>query len=212
MYNVQINENNFYTGSYATVGTVKNGVNVSKLPSSENSLCYKLVDVEVTKEIQEPILEFSKMTESKTEFDTYYYLKSTDEEGNEVETPITEDEYNALSEEEKENVVITQIPKMVTIVLSKDEYNALTDEEKDGFISAYKEDENGQLVYQAIEVKEIVKDWEFSQERFDELEAERVQKEKEQEETKELEKLLSPEQLRADIDYISFMTSVTLEV
>ena len=207
MYNVQVNENNFYTGSYATIGTVKNGVNVSKLPPSENSLCYKLVDVEITKEIQESILEFSKMTESETEFYVYYSLKSTDEEGNEIKTPITEDEYNALSDEEKENVLITQIPKMVTIVLSKDEYNALTDEEKDGFIAAYKEDENGQLVYQTIEVKEIVKDWEFSQERFEELE---TIKTIQQQENERVNKSLSSEQQRADIDYIALMTGIDL--
>lgn len=210
MYNVQVNKNNFYTGSYATVGTVKNGVNVSKLPPSENSLCYKLVDVEVTEEKQVPILEYTKTVESETEFDTYYALKSTDEEGNEIETPITEEEYDML--EEDANISITQIPKMVTVVLSKDEYAALADEEKDGYIAAYKEDENGELVLETIQATKIIKDWEFSQEKYDELEAEKQAKAEEQEANEKLAKSLSAEQQRADIDYIALMTGVDLEV
>ena len=218
MYNVQVNENNFYTGSYATVGTVKNGVNVSKLPPSENSLCYKLVDVEVPEEKQVPILEYTKTVESETEFDTYYTMTVINEDveetesdttGDETETPvteestettisITEEEYNELSDEEKERVTITQVPKMVTIVLLKDEYDALSDEEKDGFIAAYRVDENGELVLETIQVTKIVKDWEFSQERYDELEAERVQKEKEQEEAQEYQESISNEALKAE--------------
>jgi len=207
MYNVQVNEKGFYMGSYATVGTVKDGVNVTKLPPSENALCYKLIDAEVIEEKQVPVLQYSKMVESETEFDTYYALKSTDEEGNEIETPITEEEYEAL--EEDANVSITQVPKMVTVILSEEEYNALVDEEKDGYIAAYKEDENGELVYETIQVTKIVKDWEFSQDKYDELLAIKTAQE---EENARRTKALSLEQQRADIDYIALMTGVDLEV
>ena len=39
MFNVQLDENNFFTGSYATIGVVPNGVNVETLPPTENQLC-----------------------------------------------------------------------------------------------------------------------------------------------------------------------------
>lgn len=206
MYNVQVNENGFYMGSYATVGTVKDGVNVTKLPPSENALCYKLIDTEVIEEKQVPILQYSKTVESETEFDTYYTLKSTDEDDNEIETSITEEEYEAL--EDKTSVTITQAPKMVTIILSEEEYNALTNEEKDGYIAAYKEDENGELVYKTIQITKIVKDWEFSQEKYDELLATKTAQ---QEASDKLAKSLSAEQQRADIDYIALMSGVSLE-
>lgn len=236
MYNVQVNENNFYTGSYATVGTVKNGVNVSKLPPSKDSLCYKLVDVEVTEEKEVPILEYTKIVESETEFYTYYTMTIVNEEveetetnntGDETETPvteeitettisITEEEYNALSDEEKERVTITQVPKMIAIVLLKDEYDALSDEEKDGFIAAYRVDENGELVLETIQVTKMVKDWEFSQERYVQLEAERVQKEKEQEEAKEYQESISNEALKAENkmlrEEVDMLTSCLLEM
>lgn len=207
MYNVQINENGFYMGSYATVGTVKDGVDVTKLPPSENQLCYKLIKVEVTEDKQVPILEYTKYTESETEFDTYYYVKSTDEEGNEVETPITEEEYETLPEDA--DVSIVQVPKTVTIILSEEEYLALAEEDRNGYIAAYKEDENGELVYETIQVTKLVDEWEFSQERYDELTATQTAQ---QEASEKLAKALSAEQQRADIDYIALMVGVDLEV
>lgn len=189
MYNVQVNEQGFYMGSYATVGTVKDGVAVTSLPPSENSLCYKLVDVKVQKEKQQPILQYTKMTESETEFDFYYFLTTEDEEGNEVETPITEEEYETLKE--TSSIQIEQSPKIVTIILNSEEYSALDDEEKENFIAAYKEDENGELVYETIIVTEIVKDWEFSQEKYDELMILKNQKEAEDEAAKAYQESIS---------------------
>ena len=207
MYNVQVNEKGFYMGSYATVGTVKDGINVPALPPTEDALCYKLIDKEVQKEVQQPILQYSKLVESETEFETHYSLKSTDEDGNEIETPITAEEYEAFVDKSDVNVV--QIPKMVTAVLSQEEFTALSDEEKEGYMVAYKEDENGELVYETIIVTEIVKDWEFSQEKYDELLAIKTAQE---EESARRSRTLSLEQQRADIDYIALMTGVDLEV
>ena len=79
MFNVQIDKNNFYTGNYASVGSLPNGINVEKLPPSENSLCYKLVDKEITKEVSQPILQYIKTTASDTEFETIYTIESLDE-------------------------------------------------------------------------------------------------------------------------------------
>ena len=42
MYNVGLDENNFYNGSYAEVGTVPNGVDVETLPPAIDQLCYYL--------------------------------------------------------------------------------------------------------------------------------------------------------------------------
>lgn len=46
MYSVLLDENGFFTGAYATVGSISNGTQVGTLPPAENSLCYKLVDDE----------------------------------------------------------------------------------------------------------------------------------------------------------------------
>lgn len=162
MYNVQLDENMFFTGSYAKVGTINNGVNVESLPPSENSLCYKLVDVEVTESRQQPILQYIMRTVSDTEFTTTYTYTETG-------VQITEEEYNALTDDEKETVTVTQIPVVTTTELTKEEYDAL--EDKSNVVVSYKTDEDGNLVYETIEETKIVKDWEFSQERYDELEA-----------------------------------------
>lgn len=46
MYSVLLDENGFFTGAYATVGSITNGIQVGSLPPAENSLCYKLADDE----------------------------------------------------------------------------------------------------------------------------------------------------------------------
>ena len=187
MYNVQLDENMFFTGSYAKKGTLNNGFNVTSLPPTENSLCYKLVDVEVTKSYEEPVLQYITHTVSDTEFDTFYYTVSTDEENNEFYNYLSEEEYNALSDEEKSNVMVS-----------------------------YKEDEEGNLVYETIEYIEIVKDWEFSQERYDELEAEKFKREQEMEQEKEYQESISNEALKAEnemlMSQIDMLTNCILEM
>ena len=165
MYNVQVDEKLFYTGTYAKVGTVNNGVNVEKLPPSENSLCYKLVDVEVPNSYEEPVLQ--------------YIMESIDENG-----------------------------ELITIELSKDEYDAL--EDKSAVVVSYKEDEDGNVVYETIKTTEIVKDWEFSQERFDELEAAKKAKEEQQKAEAEYQASISNETLANRIGELE-SSSVTLE-
>lgn len=44
---VKLDENNYFTGSYATVGKIEGGVEVSQLPNEQDSLkqlAYKLID------------------------------------------------------------------------------------------------------------------------------------------------------------------------
>lgn len=216
MFNVQLDENMFYTGSYAKKGTLKNGIDVTSLPPAENSLCYKLVDVEVTKSYEKPITQYIMYTESETEFEVSYYTTSIDEEGNEIYNYIDEDEYNALSDEEKKDYTEERMPKMVSVELTKEEYDALADEEKSKVVVSYKEDEEGNLVYETIYYTEIVKEWEFSQERYDELEAEKIKKEQEMEQEKEYQESISNEALKAEnqmlMEQVEMLTNCILEM
>ena len=58
MFNVLLDEDNYYTGVYAKIGKIDGGVDVDVLPPSENSLGYKLVKemVETTEKV--PILQY----------------------------------------------------------------------------------------------------------------------------------------------------------
>lgn len=216
MFNVQLDENNFFTGSYATIGVVPNGVNVETLPPTENQLCYKLVDSEVIKEIQQPVKIYYQTILSETEFDIYYVLQGVDEDGNQTQIHLTEDEYNLLSDEEKANTVMNQFPKIQTVELSEDEYNSLSDEEKMNVVAEYKQDELGNLVYEIVKVPEIVKDWEYSQEKYDELESKRLANEKQQQLDKEYRESISNETLKAEntmlAEQISMFTECLLEM
>ena len=193
MFNVQLDENNFFTGSYAATGVVPNGVNVKTLPPAENSLCYKLVDAEVPVTYEEPIVQYVVYTQSDTEFDVDYSIKETDEDGNETYTYLTEEEYKALSDEEKENVSVTETPKMITIEITKDDYNNLSDDEKSNVVISYKTDENGYVLYETVQKIEVIKDWEFSQERYDEIEAKRIADEEQSKAEKEYQESISNE-------------------
>lgn len=216
MYNVQVDENMFFTGSYAKVGTVKNGVNVDKLPPFENSLCYKLVDAEVPVTYEEPIVQYVVYTQSDTEFDVDYSIKETDEDGNETYTYLTEEEYNALSEEEKANVSVTETPKMITVEITKDDYDNLSDDEKFNVEISYKTDENGYVLYETVEKIETVKDWEFSQERYDEIEAKRIADEEQSKADKEYQESISNEVLKAEnqmlTEQVDMLTTCLMEM
>lgn len=201
MYNVQLDENMFFTGSYAKKGTINNGVNVETLPPTENSLCYKLVDVEVTETRQQPILQYIMRTVSDTEFTTTYTYTETG-------VQITEEEYNALTDEEKSEITVTQIPVVTTTELTKEEYDAL--EDKSNVIVSYKTDEEGNLVYETVEETKTVKDWEFSQERYDELEAAKKAEEEAEKAEAEYQQSISNETLANRIGELE-TAAVTLE-
>lgn len=216
MFNVQIDKNNFYTGNYASIGSLPNGINVEKLPPSENSLCYKLVDKEITKEVSEPILQYTKIAESDTEFETLYTITSLDEDGNTVERSITEEEYEALDDSDKESVNVSQIAKIITITLTKSEFEALNESDKTNFVASYKEDENGNIVYETVQTTEIIKDWEFSQEKYDELEEKRIAEEEQSKADKEYQESISNETLKAKnamlTEQVSMLTECLLEM
>jgi len=216
MYSVKVDENYFYQNAYAKIGKIQNGIDMPSLPPEENALCYYINFREEIEIEQVPAKAYLKYTESETEFDTHYEIKTIDEEGAEVINEITEEEYNALSDEEKENVVITQIPKVVQIELTKEEYEALTDEERAKIFISNKIDEKGNLVYEDVEKIVIIKEWTFSQEKYDELEAQRIADEKANAEQKAEEQFIQElpthvKQQRADIDYIALMSGVILD-
>jgi hypothetical protein len=216
MYNVKVNENYFYQGAYAKVGKIQNGEDMPCLPPEENQLCY-YIDFKEKIEIEQVVVKtYTKNVTSETEFDTYYEVKTEDEEGNEFSNSITEEEYNALTDEEKENVTITQYPVIVQVELTKEEYEALSDEEKMEIYVFDKTDEEGNLVYEDVEKTIIVKEWAFSQEKYNELEAQRLVNEQAAAEQKAEEQYVKEmpdnvRQQRADIDYIALMSGVMLE-
>lgn len=216
MFNAQIDENNFFTGNYATIGVVLNGVNVETLPPTENQLCYKLIDVEVVKENKEPILQYTKTVESDTEFETIYTIESLDEDGNTITTSLTKEEYETLDDIDKESVNISQIAKIVTVTLTKDEFNVLDETEKSKFTASYKEDENGNIVYETVQITEIIKDWEFSQEKYDELEEKRIAEEEQSKADKEYQESISNETLKAEnqmlTEQVDMLTTCLMEM
>ena len=216
MFNVQIDENNFYTGNYASIGTLPNGINIEKLPPSENSLCYKLVDKEITKEVSEPILQYIKTTASDTEFETIYTIESLDENGNTITTSLTKEEYEALDDSDKESVNVSQIAKIITITLTKSEFDALNESDKTNFVASYKEDENGNIVYETVQTTEVIKDWEFSQEKYDELEEKRIAEEEQSKANKEYQESISNETLKAEnamlTEQVDMLTTCLMEM
>ena len=207
MYNVQLDENMFYTGSYAKVGTINNGINVETLPPTENSLCYKLVDVEVTVNEDRPILQYFMRTASETEFTTSYWDNGTG-------FPITEGEYNNLTDDEKVNITVTQTPVVIHTELTKEEYDAL--EDKTNTIITQKTDEHGDLVCETVEVTKIVKQWQFFQERYDEMEAAKLAAEEAAKSEAEYQESISNETLKAEnealTEQVAILTDCLLEM
>lgn len=216
MYNVKVDENYFYQNAYAKIGKIEGGIDMPTLPPSDNSLCYYIDFKEEIVIEQVPAKVYTKTVTSETEFDYHYELNLIDENSDEVISIITEEEYNALTDEEKANVTITQTPKVTQVELTKEEYEALSDEEKAEINISNKVDEEGNLVYEDVEKIVIVKEWAFSQEKYDELEAQRIANEesetKQQEEEQFIQEMpLHVKQQRADIDYISLMSGISLD-
>ena len=216
MYNVKVDENYFYQGAYAKVGKIQNGEDIHCLPPSENQLCYYINFKEEIEIEQVPVKVYIKNIVSDTEFDVYYEHKTTNEEGDGVLINITEEEYNALSAEEKENVIISEFPKVIRVELSKDEYESLSDEEKQKINIFSKTDEEGNLLYEDVEKTIIVKEWVFSQEKYDELEAKRIEKEEEQKNQDAYNESISNETLKAEnerlTEMVDMLTACVLEM
>lgn len=216
MYNVKVDENYFYQNVYAKIGKVEGGIDMPTLPPEENSLCYYIAFVNKVEIKQVPAKAYFKSVTSETEFDITYELKSVDENGDETTTIITEEEYNVLSDEDRANVTVTQIPKVAQVELTKAEYNALSDEEKAEIYITNKLDEDNNQVYEDVEETVVVKEWAFSQAKFEELEAQRIADEAAEAEQKEEEEYFNDlpihvRQARADIDYISLMSGIYLD-
>lgn len=216
MCKVQIDEDGFFTGSYVQIGNIAGGVEVDELPPSENPLCYKLVENEVLKSYEVPVLKYVTEKESKTDFDVSYCLTSTDDEGNTVKTYITEDEYNALSEVERENVEIISIPQFIMVEISKEEYDFLDDVERDKVIVSYKYDDDGNIIYETAEKTETIKVWEFSQEKYDEIENQKDIAKKQEEENNAYLESISNKVLKEEneklTEQVEMLTSCILEM
>ena len=87
MFNVLLDEDNYYTGVYAKVGKIEGGVDVDVLPPSENSLGYKLVEEMVETIEKVPILQYIREPNSMDEL-----LENR---------IIDESQYSELSEEDQ---------------------------------------------------------------------------------------------------------------
>lgn len=166
MYNVVLDENKFYTGNYAKIGKLKNGIDIETLPPEENSLCYYIKEVETPIEKQVEVYVYYKIIYSDTEFYNIYYIKLEDGTKGEVISSI---EYDSLPDEEKINIIIESVPKQTVVKISSEEYDSLPDEEKSQYTKTYKVDENGLQVFETITEIILVKQWEFSEDKFNEL-------------------------------------------
>ena len=166
MFNVLLDEDNYYTGVYAKVGKIDGGVDVDVLPPSENSLGYKLVEemVETTEKV--PILQY-------------------------IREPNNTDEL------------------LENRIIDESQYSELSGADQKLYTASYATDEDGNLLLHEISVSKLQQHWEYSQEKYDELESKMISKLEEQE---RLTKSLSSEQQRADIDYIALMSGIDLEV
>lgn len=166
MFNVLLDEDNYYTGVYAKVGKIEGGVDVDVLPPSENSLGYKLIEemVETTEKV--PILQY-------------------------IREPNNTDEL------------------LENRIIDESQYSELSEEDRKLYTASYATDEDGNLLLQEISVSKLQQHWEYSQEKYDELESKMISELEEQE---RLTKSLSSEQQRADIDYIALMSGIDLEV
>ena len=166
MFNVLLDEDNYYTGVYAKVGKIEGGVDVDVLPPSENSLGYKLIEemVETTEKV--PILQY-------------------------IREPNNTDEL------------------LENRIIDESQYSELSEEDRKLYTASYAIDEDGNLLLQEISVSKLQQHWEYSQEKYDELESKMISELEEQE---RLTKSLSSEQQRADIDYIALMSGIDLEV
>ena len=166
MFNVLLDEDNYYTGVYAKVGKIEGGVDVDVLPPSENSLGYKLIEemVETTEKV--PILQY-------------------------IREPNNTDEL------------------LENRIIDESQYSELREEDRKLYTASYATDEDGNLLLQEISVSKLQQHWEYSQEKYDELESKMISELEEQE---RLTKSLSSEQQRADIDYIALMSGIDLEV
>ena len=94
-------------------------------------------------------------------------------------------------------------------IIDESQYSELSEEVQKLYTASYATDEDGNLLLQEISVSKLQQHWEYSQEKYDELESKMISELEEQE---RLTKSLSSEQQRADIDYIALMSGIDLEV
>lgn len=188
MYNVQLDESNFYTGNYATFGFVANGVNVEKLPPSENQLCYFLADKTEYVKAQYPVKTRAKYV---TEITETKYLDSVE---------ISEEDYDLLSDDEKENVSTVSTSMEKVVYVTDEEYDNMTTEEQSEVFICYVTDDEGNVVYEEKEEPITVKKWVYSESKYKELQTaeegrenskEKTDSEKISDLTKEVERLQS---------------------
>lgn len=174
MFNVALDKDNFFTGNYAKVGTVENGVFVNELPPSENQLCYYLTDKEIirTKELPEKL--YIKYVDSETETTTIYRGKDG------LQLAITDEEYTDMTNEEKADIIVETVPTIVSVEITEEEYNSLSEDEKLFIMVCNKTDEEGNIIYKTVEYAESVKEWVFSEEKYKIFINEKEQKEAEE--------------------------------
>ncbi len=80
MYNVQLDENKYFTGTYAELGAVPNGVKVPNLPpdlSNHKTTCWKYDEFEADVEIQVPVIDTETGEQRVDENDELIYITQT---------------------------------------------------------------------------------------------------------------------------------------
>lgn len=120
MINVLLDENNYFTGNYATVGKIEGGVDVESLPPSENQTCYFLTTVEEIRQEEVEKVRYLKPTlvtevdENGEENSVETYVEITKEEAENEDSVITEYVYNEDGTHQMEtNTYTVEIKKWV---------------------------------------------------------------------------------------------------
>lgn len=113
MINVLLDENNYFTGNYATVGKIEGGIDVDSLPPSENQTCYFLTTVEEIRQEEVEKVRYLKPTlvtevdENGEENSVETYVEITKEEAENDDSVITEYVYNEDGTHQMETIEYT---------------------------------------------------------------------------------------------------------
>ena len=210
MYSVQLDENKFYTGNYATLGRLIDGIEVDELPPIKNQRCYYLKETTEKVNVPSPVLIYTQTIIENTQ--TKYIFDGVE---------ISEEEYNALSDIEKNTVEVINSPIVKEVTLTKEEYDLLSEKEKSEVVISYETDIDGNLVYENKEETRVVNEWVYSENKYNELKALEEEKENNREKTDsekitELETQVSTlqsdnESLLEQIELLDSTLSVMLE-
>lgn len=150
MYNVQLDSDMYFTGTYATIGKVENGFNVESLPPMndiDGGLAYKLVQTHSEETILEPLY-------------VYYYINMVNKT---VTEEIEDPETHEIHTEEQ------IVPTEERVYITEDELS-----EHPNYRVEHKVDDAGNIVYENRVVDHIKSTWELDETKLNSINSSNV--------------------------------------